>query len=305
MRYTITLALASLMATPAFAAPPQVVTDLPPVHSLVAMVTGDLASPILLLEPGADPHDFQLRPSQAAAVAAAGLVVWMGPGMSPWLDRALRGLGDGSVSLDLLESAGTALREAGDAHASDDGHAHDHDHAHDHGTHDPHAWLDPANARLWLSTIAGALAAADPANAETYRANAANGADTIAALDARLAARLGPVTNRPFVTTHDALGYFIAHYGLNSLGAIAASDATAPSAARLRALEEASAGQPGCIFPEPNHDPALAVQLAEATGLRLGGPLDPEGVTLPPGPALYAALMTGLADTLADCLLAR
>ncbi len=296
MRYIITIAVASLLASPALSEPPAVVTDLPPVQALVAEVTGTLTTPVLLLEPGADPHDFQLRPSQAARLAVAGLVVWMGPEMSPWLDRALTGLGPEKPRLDLLASAGTILLQTETAPD---------DHDHDHGATNPHAWLDPDNALLWLSTIATALAAADPENAATYRANAAKAADDIAALDASLSARLAPIAGRPFVTTHDAFGYFIAHYGLNSLGALSASDATAPSAKRLRALQAAAEGQQGCIFPEPNHDPALARQLSDASGLRLGPPLDPEGVTLKPGPGLYARLMTGIADGLITCLAAN
>lgn len=275
-------------------------TDIAPVHALVAQVTGNLTSPVLLLEQGADPHDFQLRPSQAGQLADAGLVIWTGPGMSPWLDRALDGLGPGKPALDLLASTGTVLREA--AEEGEEGEEQGHDEEHGHGDADPHAWLDPDNARLWLPAIAEALATADPDNAATYRANAAEAAAGIAALDADLRARLAPLADRPFVTTHEAFGYFIDHYGLKSLGAIAAGDASAPSVGRLRALEAAAQGQPGCIFPEQNHDPALAQQLAEATGLRLGAPLDPEGVALNPGPGLYAALLTGLADALTDCL---
>jgi zinc transport system substrate-binding protein len=35
---------------------PAVVADIPPVHSLVAMVMGDLGTPDLLVQPGASPH---------------------------------------------------------------------------------------------------------------------------------------------------------------------------------------------------------------------------------------------------------
>ena len=51
MRYIITFLAA---ATPALGEVPQVVTDIPPVHSLVAQVMGDLGEPVLLLERGAE-----------------------------------------------------------------------------------------------------------------------------------------------------------------------------------------------------------------------------------------------------------
>jgi zinc transport system substrate-binding protein len=313
MRYTISFAIASLVATPALAEVPAVVTDIAPVHSLVAMVMGDLGAPVLLLDKGADPHDFQLRPSQAQAVAEAGLVVWIGPAMSPWLDRALDGTGTQGAQLALLAAPGTEARAYDDEVAAHDHAEHDHDNGaeeaeHDHGDDDhhhdgpdPHAWLDPHNAGTWAGLIAAELARLDPANAATYAANADAAQARIQALDLGIAARLAPVQDRPFVVFHDAFGYFAAHYGLAPAGAIAAGDATSPGAQRLRDLTATAAGTV-CIFPEVNHDADLAAQMAETSGARLGEPLDPEGVALTPGPDLYAALMTGLADRLVACL---
>jgi zinc transport system substrate-binding protein len=177
-----------------------------------------------------------------------------------------------------------------------------HDHAHD-GT-DPHAWLDPANAALWVAVIAAELGRIDPENAAAYAANAAAAAAGIGALDAGIAARLAPVAGKPAVVFHDAYGYFSGHYGLNVLGAIAPGDATSPGAAHLRELQ-AAAGEAVCVFPEANHDLGLAQQMADATGARLGQPLDPEGSGLEPGPELYATLMNGLADGLVACLAAK
>ena len=88
MRYIISLLLTSL-ALPAWAQVPQVVTDIPPVQALTAQVMGTLGTPVLLLEKGADEHDFALRPSQMRDIATADLVVWVGPELTPWLDRAL------------------------------------------------------------------------------------------------------------------------------------------------------------------------------------------------------------------------
>jgi zinc transport system substrate-binding protein len=126
--------LAVLAQSPAWAEVPAVVTDMPVTHSLVAMVMGELGEPVLLLDRGADPHHFQLRPSQARAVEQAGLVVWMGPEMAPWMARTVAGLSAGEA-LELLEVEDLHLqpfqesRLTGEAAA----HAHDHDHGHGHG----------------------------------------------------------------------------------------------------------------------------------------------------------------------------
>lgn len=316
MRYIITSVLASQLATAAMAEVPLVVTDIPPVHSLVAMVMGDLGQPVLLLDQGGDAHDFQLRPSQAGAIADAGLVVWIGPEMSPWLDHVIDGGGTTAAVLGLLAAEGTYRQGYGEEAGGDhEGHDHaaedEHDHAaeeagdhegHDHSGIDPHAWLDPHNAKAWVGLIAAELGRIDPANAATYAANAVAAAERIGALEAEVSATLAPVRDRPFVVFHEAYGYFAGHFGLTIAGAVAEGDAASPGAARLRELQAAAEGRALCVFPEANHDPALPAQLAEATGTRLGGTLDPEGSGLEPGAGLYPALLTGLAQTLTECL---
>jgi zinc transport system substrate-binding protein len=311
MRYMITLAFAS---APAFAEVPQVVTDIPPVHALVAEVMGDLGQPTLLLSRGGDEHDFQLRPSQAVAVAKSGLVVWIGPDLTPWLDSALGSRPEGAPALALLDAEGTVTRAYANAEGVHDGAAeegHDPDHeaeGHDHEGHshdgiDPHAWLDPANGQLWLGLIAAELSRLDPENAAIYAANSAAASDRISALDAEIAALLAPVRGKALVTFHDAYGYFFEHYGLTFAGSIALGDAASPGAQRLGDLRATmEAGEVLCIFPEAQHDAALVTQMAEGTGARIGGALDPVGSTLEPGPGAYAALLKGIAVTLADCV---
>jgi zinc transport system substrate-binding protein len=85
-------------------------------------------------------------------------------------------------------------------------------------------------------------------------------------------------------------------------GSVAAGDATSPGAAHLKELQEAAGSTALCLFPEAGHDPKLLAQLAEATGVKLGGALDPEGVTVAPDAGAYLAVLNGVADTLLACL---
>lgn len=308
MRYTISLLLAStvLSLSPALAEVPRVVTDLPPVQSLAALVMGDLGKPALLLDRGADAHDFQLRPSQAAEIAAADLVIWVGPQMTPWLDRTLDGLAGSGARLELLAVPGTATRvfAAHDEHdhdnAGDEAEGHE---GHSHEGLDPHAWLAPANARVWTEAIAAELSRLDPEHAATYAANAAAAVETINALDAEVGATLVPAKGAPLVMFHDAYGYFADSYGLTIAETISLGDAASPGASHLKEVRDGmQAGEVLCIFPETNHDPKLVAVMAEGSGARIGAALDPEGATLEPGPDLYANMLRGLARNIADCV---
>jgi zinc transport system substrate-binding protein len=293
----------------AWAETPAVVTDFGPVHSLVTMVMGDLGKAEVLLPLGGDAHDFQLRPSQAQNLAAADLVVWVGPEMTPWLERALSGLSAGT-SLPLLDAQETYTRPFATVTEHED-HAETHDHdshkdeheGHAHDGIDPHAWLDPENARIWLGLIAEALAQEDPEHAATYRANAAAAQTAVTGIEADVVAILAPVKDKPFAVMHQAYGYFSDHFGLQLVGSLRMGDAAPPGAAHIAELQETlKETQAICIFPEANHSDASIAQMAEAVGLRLGAPLDPEGSTLAPGAALYGDLMLQLAKDLSDCL---
>lgn len=289
-----------LTAIPAQAEVPSVVTDIAPVQSLVAQVMGDLGAPDLLLAKGADEHDFQLRPSQAGAVADAGLVVWIGPELTPWLAGALETRPEGAAALALLEAEGTKGRTYGEAGPDAEGTVRLQGDGP--GAKDPHAWLDPDNGQLWLRSIADELGRLDPENAAAYQANAVAAADRIAALDVELAAALAAAKGKPIVTYHDAFGYFADHFGLTLAGSVALGDASSPGAARLTRLRaDLAAGGVVCVFPEVQSDPTLLTQLAEGTAVKIGGALDPVGSSLEPGPGAYAALLTGLAQTIAEC----
>lgn len=319
MRRFLTVSiLLALLPAPGRAEVPEVATDVPVIHSLVTQVMGDLGVPTLLLDQGADAHDFQLRPSQIRAVQGADLVIWLGPEMTPWLDRALQDADGDGRSLELLHQPGTTIRDFGrtqtegeDHHTghdhSEDGHEHDHhaadDAMHDHTGIDPHAWLDPDNALIWIGLITDSLVERDPGNAVAYRANASLALGRITALDEQLAERLAGAKDRPIVVAHDAYGYFADHFGLTIAASLAEGDAAEPGAARrsdIRALLET--GDVACIFPETARDPDAVELLAEGTKASVGAPLDPEGRGLPPGPTLYDQVLSGMSTAIAACL---
>jgi len=151
-----TLALA-VLAVPAGAEPPKVVTDIAPVQGLVARVMAGVGEPDVLVPPGASPHGYSLRPSDARALSNADAVFWIGDALEPWLEDTIAQLATDAPTIALLDVPGTVRLEFRDSvvfAADHDAHA-DHDHAdghetgghegHDHGEHDDHAHDDHAN----------------------------------------------------------------------------------------------------------------------------------------------------------------
>jgi len=305
----IALALLSVLsARTAQAGGPRVTTDIPPVHSLVAQVMDGVGTPDLLLPPGASPHHYSMKPSEAVALARSRVIFQVGGGLTPCLGGAIATLAPDAISIRLIDTPGTirlAYRDTKDFanHAHDDGTGNESAH-HGHGTGvmDTHAWLDPVNARVWLDTIAMELARADPDNAPRYRRNAAVAKAGIDTLMAEVTKRLTPVMGRRFVVFHDAFHYFEERFGIEATAAIAVGDAAAPGPARIEmVLAQVASLNVACVFTEPQFDAKLVTAVTEGTGTRIGV-LDPLGAGLAPGKGLYAKLIMDLAVNLADCL---
>ncbi|WEX86852.1 zinc ABC transporter substrate-binding protein ZnuA [Sinorhizobium garamanticum] len=335
MKSTPALLFAStvLLSSPAWADAPNVVASIKPVHSLVASIMEGVGKPSLIVEGGASPHTYNMKPSNAAALQEAKVVFWVGHGLEAFLDKPLEALGSGAKVVELGEAPGLEklkFREGGafEAHADDDeghegdshgaeeaahdGHEHeehaaeqepanDHDH-HAEGEFDMHMWLDPMNAKAMANEIEKALAEADPANAAAYEANLDKLNQRLDALDKHLAETVAPVQDKPFVVFHDAYQYFEHRYKVRVAGSITVSPEVLPGAERLSEIR-AKIKELGatCVFAEPQFEPKLINVVIEGTPAK-SGTLDPEAATLDAGPDLYFQLMENIGTSLKSCL---
>ena len=309
----VLLAFAVLAPGIAASGAPRVVASIAPLHSLAAMAMGDLGAPKLLLRGSASPHSHALSPSDTTALNDADLVIRIGNGFEPFLDKAVASLRLERRILDISDLPGVMLlkmrgsgpwtRETRDEISrAAQPHARDAD-GHDHtGETDLHLWLHTGNAQATVTAIADRLAVLDPANASIYRQNASAARHRIDGVRADMASRLWPVRNVPFAVLHDAWQYAEREFGLRAVGAIAVSPERSPGARRLVELR-ARIRETGarCVFSEPQFPAAIVRTVIRNTRARTAT-LDPLGAVLEPGPGLYPELMRNLARDLADCL---
>jgi ABC-type Zn uptake system ZnuABC Zn-binding protein ZnuA len=218
-------------------------------------IGGDAISLTVLLGPGVEAHDFELRPEQGAALEQADVILASGAGLEDWLADTIAAVGAEARVRDLSEGVALLSDEAT-------------------GEVDPHYWLSAPNAITMVENVRDALAEADPDNADAYRERAASMVERLRAADVEVRALIDevPAADRAIVTDHDALGYFIDEYGLRFVGAVFPSlDVSAePSAQEIEDLvalirEE---GVPA-IFTESSVDPRLAEAVAAETDARV------------------------------------
>ena len=243
-----------------------------------------------LLQPNADPHEYELRPHDVRALAGAKLIVRSGGDLDDWLDDAIDSSGSDAPVITLADS----VRLDGD---------------------DPHWWQDPRNAIAAVEALRDGLIAADPRGARTYRRNAAAYTRRLVRLDREVAACIAeiPESQRTLVTTHDALGYYARRYGIRVVGAVIPSRSTVaqPSAGETAALVETIRREHvKAIFAESSVNPDVEQAVARDAGAKIGralwadtlGPQGSDGATYADSIASNtAAIVDGLTGGAVSC----
>ena len=208
----------------------QVVTTVAPLTSIVANVAGNLAEVRGLVPEGADSHTFEPKPSVAADLSDADVVVVNGL----QLEEPTVRLAEANIGPD------AQIIELGTLALDEDQYLYDFSFPESGGKPNPHLWTNPPMARCYAETVASVLAKADPANADGYRANAEAYTARVDELDRLMveATDTVPEGNRRLLTYHDAYAYFAAHYGWTVVGAVQVSDFEDPSPKEVVGLIE-------------------------------------------------------------------
>jgi zinc transport system substrate-binding protein len=280
------ICLALLGSASTYAAAPQVVVSILPVHSLVSGVMEGIGAPELLVRGGASPHATSLRPSDARTLSRARLVFWVGEGLETFLVKSIRGLAKNAQVIELINAPGVIVTKSAGGH--------------DHG--DPHIWLSTTNASAIIKAAVGGLIKIDPKNTARYHANAKKLQARLSRLHMDLKQKLTPVRNAPYVVFHDACDAFEREFGLRSVGAVTVNPDRKPGVRKLARLRrEIAQHNARCVFAEPQFRPALIKTLTAGTNARMGI-LDPMGADLKPGPNAYFKLMRNMGAALITCL---
>ena len=230
---------------------PTVVATTGVVADIARNVAGPDAEVAQLIPDGVDVHAFEVSAKDRQSLNDAALVVEAGAGL------------EAGLPLEQVEAPRWALTGAGENPLELES-----------GEIDPHSWMSPAFVSSALPGLADALAAADPVNATRYRARATEYADKLDRLDTEISEELSqiPEERRSLVTSHDALGYFAARYGLMVIATpfpTSGPDAE-PSAARLAEVQQAieRSGVPA-VFAQTSDSTEVLDAVARETGVQV------------------------------------
>lgn len=263
----IASAALALVAGPALAHDVKIVASFSILGNMVEEVVGDMAEVTTIVGPDADAHVYQPSVADARAVAEADVVFVNGLGFETWSDTLIAESGTKAVVHVATEGVTPVMVD---------------------GTIDPHAWNSLSNGVIYVTNVAAAMKEAMPDHAADIDANAQAYIAKLEALDAETKAKLAdlPAERRTVVTAHDAFGYLANAYGMNFLAPVGIDTEAEPSAKELAELiDQIKSEGAAALFVENITSPALVKQVADETGLEIGGRLFSDALSERGGPA--------------------
>jgi zinc transport system substrate-binding protein len=241
--------------------PISVFVSILPQKTFVEKIGGDRVQVSVLVEPGGNPHSYEPKPRQMAALSTAKIFFAIGVTFEEaWLDK-IAGLNKAMQIVHTEE--GIERRRMVDhrrAEKSPD---------HDHASGDPHVWLSPPLVMLQARNILQALTEVDPAGRDYYEKNYKVFIDEIVDLDAELMATFAQSgSSRTFMVFHPSWGYFAAAYGLKQVSV--ETEGKEPKPGELRDLIEfARKRHIAVIFVQPQYSRKSAEAIAREIGAQV------------------------------------
>lgn len=278
--------LTTLMATSSYAAEKfKVVTTFTVIADMVKNVAGDAAEVTSITKPGAEIHEYQPTPGDIKRAQGAQLIMANGLNLERWFERFYQHL-DGVP--EVIVSAGVKPIGIGEGPYN--------------GKPNPHAWMSPDNALIYVDNIRDALVKYDPANAETYRQNAAAYKQKITAALDPLRQQIAdiPEDKRWMVTSEGAFSYLARDLGMKELylWPVNADQQGTPQQVR-KVIDQVKKNAIPAVFSESTVSDKPARQVARETGAHYGGVLYVDSLSNAQGPVpTYLDLLRVTTETL-------
>jgi ABC-type Zn uptake system ZnuABC Zn-binding protein ZnuA len=245
-----------------------------------------------LIQPGQDPHEFQLSPSDLQAVSGARLVLTSGKNLEHYFNN----LRD-ATKADLLpvgdKLPSLKMRAGEDGKTAKSGFI-----------EDPHWWNSVPNVEEATFIIRDELVKLDPAHADEYRANAQSYADQLQQLNGWVKQKIAelPRDERKLVTSHDAFQYFAKEYGFKIYSIEGLSTEDEPSLRHVSDLiDQIRKQKVKAVFLESALNPKVSVEITRESGAKIGGTLYADGLGTGDG-ATYEGMIKHNVITIVDAL---
>lgn len=263
--------------------PLNITVTIPPLAGMIAPLLQPDDNIVILLQEGASPHGFALKPSHLKLLSESDVNLAIGTPVDAWAQKSLQRYVDKTLLLNALpDIERLPIRQGGLWEKKLPAGKESHDHGHDHHQHsemrfDGHLWMSIPNAKILIEAFVERLKTLRPEQSVMIEQATQDWLAKIAQAQNRVQQLLANEKAKPFMVLHDGFQYFEHHFGLNGIGSIRLNPEVQPSVKRLLSLRRTLQEQNvQCIFKEPQFPDKQIVTLAENTSVKIGE-LDPMG----------------------------
>ncbi|MDR0405727.1 MAG: metal ABC transporter substrate-binding protein [Clostridiales bacterium] len=227
-------------------------------REFVHAVGGDKVEISTMIPDGTEPHAFEPKARELAALSTADVFVYNGLGMEAWASEAVQAANNANLLVVDASKGADVIQNT------------EQEEIEEHGQYDPHLWLSLKGAAAEVKNIRDALTQADADNKAYYEKNCADFTARLDALYNEYDAKFRAAKNKSFVTGHAAFAYLCREFGLEQNSVEDTFAEGEPSARQLAELTQYCRDNGvTTVFAEEMASPEVSETLAAEVGAKV------------------------------------
>lgn len=236
----------------------KVVASFNPMREFAEAIGKDKIIVSTVIPEGTEPHDFEPKAKDLELLNKAKVFIYNGLEMEEWVEKSLEAVKNKDLVV-VETSKGAELLKLEEHDELEDKKE-----EHEHGEYDPHIWLSLKEAKVASKNILEALVKVDAPNKDFYEKNYNEFVGKLDSLYADYKKKFEAITNRNFVTGHEAFGYLCRDFGLEQKSVEGMFSEGEPTAQKLKELVDyCKANGIKVIFMEELASPKVSETLAK------------------------------------------
>jgi zinc transport system substrate-binding protein len=222
---------------------PKVAVTIYPFYDIVKEIVGNKFEVVLIVPPGAEPHNFELKPQDILKLRGTKMIFSHGLIIDDWIKNLTQNLKSAKVislyqNVDLIDQ-------------------------------DPHFWLSIENMKKVAQKVAEEMGNFDPQNKDYYEQNLENVLNKLDELSKFAQDESKNFSSRYLITQHNAFGYFAQELNLNIVGFLEGPNKELTPTELQKLIDAIRVLGIKVIFKEPGEESNLLKTLAKEFNLKI------------------------------------
>ena len=237
----------------------EIVTTIYPFKAILQEIVGDRFEVKSILPAGADPHTYEMIPSDFQSIQNSKAFFFGAMKLDGWASKL-----DVKNKIELIKIVPKnflielKVRHHHDSEIEED----------ENFGIDPHFWTDPNTVKAMLQNLVSELIKIDPQGERTFKSNAETFTKKLSDLDLQIKKEIENIKYKNVFTAHPFYSYFLERYGFKVAGSLEIAPGSQPTAKDIKNLIElVKKENVKAIFTHIQHSDKPAKVLAESSSI--------------------------------------